>query len=151
MVVDSLGNAKIYRPLGARIAAALDYLQRTDFSGLPAGRQELDGDNMFALVQDYTSKREGEGRWEHHRRYIDLQYVASGIERLGYAPVPSLKAEPFDTSKDIAFLTGSGDFVTLPAGHFVLLWPGDAHMPGLAAGSPGPVRKVVVKIAVAQG
>jgi YhcH/YjgK/YiaL family protein len=67
---------------------------------------------------------------------------------MGYAPVPSLKAEPFDTAKDITFLSGSGSFVTLPAGHFVLLWPGDAHMPGMAAGDVVPVRKVVVKIVV---
>jgi beta-galactosidase beta subunit len=29
----------------------------------------------------------------------------------------------------------------------MILWPGDAHMPGVEAGVPGPVRKVVVKIA----
>jgi len=31
---------------------------------------------------------------------------------------------------------------------FMILWPGDAHMPGVAADGPGLVRKVVVKIAL---
>jgi len=45
------------------------------------------------------------------------------------------------------WLDGAGDYLTVGAGQFVILWPGDAHMPGIAAGVPGPVRKVVVKIA----
>jgi YhcH/YjgK/YiaL family protein len=32
------------------------------------------------------------------------------------------------------------------AGSFVVFFPEDAHMPGMAAGSPEPIRKVVVKI-----
>jgi YhcH/YjgK/YiaL family protein len=148
MVVDSLSNAGTYRRLGARIAAALDYLGRTDFASLTPGRYAIDGDALFALVQDYTSKPEADGRWEHHRRYIDAQFVVSGVERIGYAPASSLDTGPFDAERDIAFLTGSGSFVTIPAGHVMLLWPDDAHMPGIAAGEPCAVRKVVVKIAV---
>ncbi|MCX7706947.1 MAG: YhcH/YjgK/YiaL family protein [Anaerolineae bacterium] len=36
----------------------------------------------------------------------------------------------------------------LSAGSFMLLWPDEAHMPGLAVDDPVPIRKVVVKIAV---
>ena len=48
--------------------------------------------------------------------------------------------------KDVEFLTGDGAFVQLAAGDFVVLWPGEAHMPGMANGAPAPVTKVVVKI-----
>ena len=41
-----------------------------------------------------------------------------------------------------------GDRVTATAGTFVVFYPHDAHMPGLALGKPSPVRKVVVKVAV---
>jgi len=37
--------------------------------------------------------------------------------------------------------------VTLLAGEFILLWPGEAHMPGMAIDEPACVRKIVVKIA----
>ena len=99
-------------------------------------------------MQDYTSKPEREGRWERHERYIDLQYVVSGVERIGYAPVRSLDSGPYDADRDIAFLAGTGSFVTMPAGHLMLLWPGDAHMPGIAEGEATLVRKVVIKIAL---
>jgi YhcH/YjgK/YiaL family protein len=149
MVIDSLKNAHIYEGLGPRIKAALDYVARTDLRTLPPGRHDIDGDQIYLLLQDYQSKRESEGQWEHHRRYIDLQYVVDGVERIGYAPAASLTAAPYDEARDIAFPTGRGSFVTVAAGDFVLLWPDDAHMPGMAAGEPAPVRKAVVKIAAA--
>ncbi len=73
----------------------------------------------------------------------------SGVERMGVAPVSRMTETEYQTDRDLAWLEGTGDFLTLGAGQFMLLWPGDAHMPGIDAGVPGPVRKVVVKIAVA--
>ena len=51
MILDRLENAGLYRPLGAKIALALDYLGRTDFSQVADGRYELDGDEVFSVVQ----------------------------------------------------------------------------------------------------
>ena len=148
MVVDILENARLYAPLGDRISKALEHVASTNFRDAPIGRYDLDGDRTYVLVQDYTPKPEREGRWERHRRYIDLQVLVSGTERIGYAPVASLDSGPYDAEKDVALLTGRGSFVTLSGGQFMLLWPDDAHLPGIAADTPGPVRKVVVKIAV---
>ena len=50
--------------------------------------------------------------------------------------------------EDFRLLAGEGDRVTAAAGTFVVFFPHDAHMPGLALGEPAPVRKVVVKVAV---
>ena len=41
-----------------------------------------------------------------------------------------------DPAKDIEFLTGDGDFVQLNAGDFIVLWPGEVHMPGMAVAAP---------------
>ena len=50
--------------------------------------------------------------------------------------------------KDFQALSGEGVYLPMGSGDFMLLWPQDAHMPGMAAESPVPVKKVVVKIAV---
>ena len=146
MVIDQLWNAHLYRPLGPRIARALDFLVQADPAALEPGRHELDGDNIYALVSEYVSKLKDEGRWEAHRRYIDLQCVARGVEHVGYAPVGHLTPEPYNEAKDLMRLAGEGEFLTLAPGQFMLLWPDDAHMPGVAADQPAPVKKVVVKI-----
>lgn len=148
MIIDQISNASLYRPLGAGIARALDYLQRTDLAGLEPGRRDLDGNRVYAQVSEYLSKRPEEGRWEAHRRYIDLQCVISGTERIGYAPIGRLEAQPYDEAKDLMRLSGHGEFLTIRPGEFVLLWPGDAHMPGIAAGEPAPIRKLVLKVGV---
>lgn len=71
-----------------------------------------------------------------------------GEEHIGVAPLACLTAEPNDADRDLLWLTGDGDRVTLRPGEFVLLWPEDGHMPDLAITAPVPVVKVVFKIAV---
>jgi YhcH/YjgK/YiaL family protein len=74
--------------------------------------------------------------------------VARGVERIGVSPIGQLAGGEYDDKKDVTWLTGTGDFITLDQTRFIILWPGDAHMPGIAAGVPAEVRKVVIKIAV---
>ena len=149
MIFDQLSNAHLYAALGRPIETALEYLKRTDLAGLSPGRHEIEGVGIYASVSEYTTKLPDAGRWEAHRRYIDLQYVVHGTERIGHAPVDMLRAEPYDEEKDVMWLSGDGQFVTLVPGDFMLLFPTDAHMPGMAVDAPVAVKKVVVKIAVA--
>jgi biofilm protein TabA len=148
MIFDLLTNAHLYAGLGPRIVLGFDFLAGTDLLALPTGRHEIDGDRVFALVSSYEPKPLSAGKWEAHRRYLDLQYVATGVERFGIVPIDRLDSGEYIPEKDITWLTGSGDFVTLGSGQFVIVWPGEAHMPGLDSGVPGTVRKIVVKIAV---
>jgi biofilm protein TabA len=148
MITDRLTNAHLYLSLGARIQRAFEYLQQTDLRTLPTGRYELDGKNLYVMSQEYSSKLPEQGKWEAHRRYIDLQYVVSGTERIGYAHLSRLAQGDYIPEKDFLGLTGDGSYITLSAGDFMLLFPEDAHMPGMAVGDPVPVKKVVVKVAI---
>ena len=149
MIIDSIQNRARYERLGTGIAKALEYLARTDVSKMATGRYDLDGDNVYALVQRYDTKPREKGVWEAHRRYIDVQFVASGVESMGYAPIGSLTVtQPYAADNDCVLLAGTGDFVTAAAGTFVVFFPEDAHMPCLACGAPPAVCKVVVKVAV---
>ena len=71
-----------------------------------------------------------------------------GVERIGFGPMTRFEQESYDPAKDYVALSGEGEFLTLEEGCFMLLWPGEGHMPGIAADAPGPVKKVVVKIEV---
>jgi biofilm protein TabA len=147
MIVDTLTNRRLYAGLGGRIAEALVLLAFEDFRAKAVGKHEVQGASLFYLVQDYTTKPLEQGAWESHRKYLDVQYVVDGTERMGWAPVSSLTVtKPYDPSGDAALYQGEGSFITAPAGTFFLLWPDDGHMPGIAAGAPSPVRKIVVKV-----
>jgi YhcH/YjgK/YiaL family protein len=146
MIIDHIKNAAQYAGLGKRIQAGLEWLAATDFSVMAPGRYELDGNNLYALVQTYDTRDPALGKWEAHRRYIDIQYVVSGREKMGYAEISTLVGSGYDAEKDFQLLVGEGDFLTCGPGTFILFAPQDAHMPCLAADKPQTVTKVVVKV-----
>ena len=151
MIFDSISNSRSYEQALPELAAAFRYLAETDFSATADGTYPLGGDGFRAIVQSYESKAPEAARLEAHRRFIDVQYIVSGEERIGCAPLARAGAPlaPFDDAKDIVFLDGAFEPVTLRAGDFALFFPQDAHAPGIrAGGSPAHVRKVVIKIPV---
>ena len=83
MIIDQLANSHLYYSLTSRIKLAFDYLDKIDLSTLSVGRNEIEGDNIYAMLQQYTSKPREQGLWEAHRRYIDLQLVIQGAEQIG--------------------------------------------------------------------
>ena len=148
MIVDLLSNSHLYRGLHPRIDRAFEYLHQTNLTALEPGDYEIDGESIYARVLAYTTRLPGNCEWEAHRRYIDLQVMVEGAERIAYTPLSSMTPGEYDEAKDFLHLSGTGDPVTLSSGSFMLLWPTDGHMPGLAADQPAPIKKVVVKIVV---
>jgi YhcH/YjgK/YiaL family protein len=148
MITDHLNHIEQYFCLGTRIETALRYLFKTDFTAVNPGRYNLEEEDIFALVEEYQSKPKHEGFWEAHIKYLDVQYVVEGAEHMGYCPVSSMTAGDYDKKKDFHKLEGDGDFFTLRSGHFAILHPQDAHMPGTAIDQPQQVKKVVVKVRV---
>jgi len=146
MIVARLANPTPLFQLPSRLARALDYLRATDMRSVPIGRHDLDGDRLFALVQEYTTRAADQCVWEAHRRYIDVQFVAVGAERMGYASLAQMRErDAYDAARDEAFFEHREEFVTIRAGLFAIFGPEDVHSPGHVAGQPGLVRKVVIK------
>jgi YhcH/YjgK/YiaL family protein len=148
MIADCLEHADRYLVLHAGLRPAFDFLRQTGLERLPDGRIDLDGDRAYVLLQRYATHPPAEGRLEAHQRYLDVQCLLSGSERIGYAPVPAGRAvaTPYDAGRDIGFYAGDCDFLTLRPGGFMLFWPWDGHMPGCHDGPPATVRKAVVKL-----
>jgi biofilm protein TabA len=149
MIADNIKNRGIYSGVSARLAKALDYLAATDFTKLEVGRYEVDGDNIYALVQNPTSKTRADAKYEGHKRYIDIQYIFEGEEIIYVEPAQGLEVtKEYNPEKDgMKFAdNGKGSAVVLRAGDFAVLYPHEAHMPCVCVTSPAPERKVVVKV-----
>lgn len=150
MILEFLSRAERCAALSPGIAAALRYLRSIDFTTLPDGKVEIDGPRLIANVMRYQTKLPEQAVWESHRQYIDVQYVVTGQERIGYVPLdkaPPVQA-PYNDTKDVIFYEPGCDTFTLRAGQFAIFYPEDIHAPSLADGEPGPVLKVVMKVAV---
>ena len=131
---------------------AFAFLRSASLHSLPDGRVEIDGDRVFALVQRYHTKAVDSPTFEFHRKYIDIQFIVSGEEIIGWAPLEGVTVtEAYDTERDVCIGTsakGSWTRAYLEAGQLAVLWPEDGHAPKLAGCAPSSVMKIVVKVAV---
>ena len=66
------------------IVRALDFLKNTDLKALPGGRHEIEGDMMYANVDDVETKLFETTKPESHRNYVDIQFMVSGEENMGF-------------------------------------------------------------------
>jgi YhcH/YjgK/YiaL family protein len=148
MIIDRIEHCPLYTGLGDGIRLALEHIRTTDFTQSKTGRYDLDGDNLFVIVNDYETVSRQAGQLEGHRQYIDVQYLVRGTEWIGYAPLTGqIIAMDYDAADDCILYEGEATFVKIQAGMFAVFFPHDLHQPGTGQ-EPNPVRKVVVKVKI---
>lgn len=146
MICDTLDRlTACLRLPGLREAAA--FLQTAD--SLPCGEYPLGGGN-FVRIQEYETRPENECRWEAHHKYIDLQVLLRGRERIGWMPLERAgRGGEYNPGGDVRFFDGAADasaVISMEEGLFALFFPEDAHRPCCADGCPSGVRKAVCKL-----
>lgn len=150
MILDTLANSGRYGAVHPLFPIAFDFLKMADWGKVADGKVELAGGNrLYAIMQSYLSRTYEAGKYEDHRKYIDIQYIISGEERIEYLhDAKGLDvSSPYDAEKDIAFYGSKpGTPAILRAGSFMILFPGEIHKPSLALDAPSAVRKAVIKV-----
>ena len=129
---------------------AFAYLKDNDLKTLEKGRHPIDGENVFAIVTEDPSKNFDKTNWESHRKYIDLQSVIEGEEKIGvYAVLKAKVTKEYDEAKDVANYSADGKLYSAKPGTFFLFFPSDAHRPNITPGGNLVVKKIVIKIRAA--
>lgn len=130
---------------------AFVFLNRKDLATLAPGKYPIDGDKVYATVGEFVTKDMDSTKWESHRKYIDLQYMITGKEKIGVASVAGAKVTAaYDDAHDIAHYETNGHFYVAEPGTFFLFFPTDAHRPDLKEKTNDHVKKLVIKIGVAE-
>jgi len=147
MILDTLLNAAKYAGLRDGCSEAFGFLDHPGMAELPDGKYPIAGECIYAIVVRTQGRRVSEGQLEGHRRHIDIQYVVTGDESMGWSPAGQLtEAVPYDEERDLVFFKGEPEsIVRIPPGSFAVLLPTDAHLPLIGS---GPIHKVVVKVAI---
>jgi YhcH/YjgK/YiaL family protein len=148
MILDTFSCAERYAGLHRRFGRALRFLAETDLESLPTGRSEIDGDDLFVILERRDGRGRDAARLEAHRRYIDIQYTIRGEEEIGWTSLASCADPdgPFDAEKDIVFFRDPPTtWLRVPHGTFAVFFPEDAHAPLAGAGA---IVKAIVKVAV---
>ena len=150
MILDTLQNAQLYYGLGPKFIKAFEYLAHTDLTKLEKGKYEIDGTDIFAIVNEYETVDASREQMESHKKYIDLQYMVKGVELMGHDFLQQqAPSKVYDEEKDfMLFAEQPAFFSKLEQHHFAIFFPTDLHMPNIMNGKSMQVKKVVVKISV---
>ena len=148
MNFDDLVNLKQYNIVSDEV---LDFISKLNIN-TPVGRYDIT-DRIYANVEEYNTKSELDANLEGHRKYIDIQLLISGQERIDFINIDGLKVlESYDCVKDIIFYKKPRvelNKLYLNGRNFAVFYPQDAHAPGITTlGLQNNVKKVVIKIAV---
>ena len=146
MIVEPLDQLSRYFGLHPLFQKANDFLMLAERQGFPEGRYPLDGEKLIAIVT--TGDREFGAQLEAHRRYIDIQYIMSGIDRIGWRSVASCQdiASAYAAEQDKIFFADTPvTWVDVQPGCFAIFFPNDAHVP---LSGEGPVKKIIIKVEV---
>ncbi|TXH77073.1 YhcH/YjgK/YiaL family protein [Thiobacillus sp.] len=148
MILATLAEADRYAALHPLFSRAFEFLRGTDLTTLAPGKHDVQGEQVFAIVEACDGRMRADAKLECHRRYIDIQLVVEGVDEMGWKPVAACMdpATDYDAARDIRFFNDTpSNWIATPPGAFCLFFPEDAHAPLVGTGM---IRKVVVKIAV---
>lgn len=148
MVLDKLANTSRYTCMHPLFEQAFRYLQQTDLLKEPTGVHEIRGKELFAIVSEAKGIAKDDAKLEVHRKYIDIQFVISGTDHMGWKDLAQCSdpIDPYTEERDAAFFPDkTSNWFDVPAGSFTIFYPDDAHA---AMVTDEVVRKVVLKIAV---
>ena len=148
MILDTVENYQLYNSINERIAKGFDFLRTTDLDSLPSGKHDIEGDTIFALVQEYQTKPLEECKLESHKKYIDIQYVIRGEEMMGITTQNNQKIIEINEEKDYTFYEGNTSLVLVSKGMFTIFFPDDLHQPCVQIESAAEVKKVVIKVLI---
>ena len=125
------------------------FLRDSNLATLKPGRYAIDGDNVYAIITEAPSKEFDQSAWESHKKYIDLQYVIKGKEKIGLVQLAEATVtKPYDEAKDYANYSAAGKYYIAVPDTFFLFFPEDVHRPNIKVEGYDVVKKLVIKIRV---
>ena len=138
------------RKLKERINFTLDFLKKTNLEQLELGKLVIN-DWLYINVQEYITKDLSEGRFESHKKYVDIQMMIDGTEAIETSDIDKLELETaYDEDKDVMFWKKKPNLMrsVISNGSYVILYPQNAHMPCIAVDKPIKVKKLVAKVLI---
>ena len=152
MIFDNIKNCEIYYGMNPKFKKAFEFINRAIKEGLDKGKYEIEGNEVYAIVQKYQTGHKDIKKFEGHKKYIDIQCMLNGIEIIGMQKISdAVILTEYNDEKDAAIYSRSNNafYCIAKKGDFCIFYPDDIHSPGSAFDSlPTEVEKIVVKIRI---
>ena len=149
MILDYMKNYRMYNSLVSNLEEGMTFVNT--LLDKPEGRYEAEH-GIYAMVQIGVTSDIGKDRMETHEKYLDVQYLVSGKERLGFTKnTGDYQIAEHIKERDLIFYQSVEDegWIESRPGCFCIFFPSDIHRPECISGESMKLRKVVVKVSAA--
>jgi len=147
MICDNIKNINRYYDVDNSLKTALNKIKECSSNSI--GKYEIDGKNLFLNISSYETSEKEEYIFENHKKYIDVQYILSGEEKiLVRENDDSFLYQKYDEEIEAEFYKFSFGYteIILSEGDFLILFPGETHSVGFCIDKPKVVKKIVAKV-----
>lgn len=147
MLISSIKNYKNILKFFPQLDIVFDYILKNISSKTIDGKYNITK-TIYVNVQTCDPKPKKEQLLEKHKKYIDLQYIISGKEKIGWKFFDKTfkVLKKYNSKNDISFYSNPPDtFINLKVGEFAIFFPEDTHAPLCCDDT---VKKCIVKIPV---
>ncbi|MDD3569991.1 MAG: YhcH/YjgK/YiaL family protein [Lachnospiraceae bacterium] len=151
MIISSYKKLDTYKGLSKNLDTAINYLQNADKTNLEGGKLAIDGDEVYAVVSEYSTRTLDEGKYETHEKYLDIQCLLEGEEFILITNKSKLKSTGYDAVCDKENYTDGAEEVSVRIMPEValILYPEEAHKACcMVNNEKKPVKKLLLKVKI---
>ena len=152
MIFTNVNDEVQNKSLAKDIQFCIEYAKKNEnkILSLVHGSYDVGNNDIKMNVGKYFTKSENEKFWESHKKYLDVQIIINGTEKVAISDIRNMEVKSFDSEKDLVILKGEKAFdVVMKTGDVLVFFPNDVHKPELNVSendNSGNIRKIVTKV-----
>lgn len=149
MIFGNVDQLEDFDFLSDKIKACFAYVNTHDLMSMEPGFHEIDGDDFFVNLCEYTTMSVEERFWEAHRAYLDIHFMVSGAEQIDMCFIENMQQKEYQPKDDFLPMDGEPNgHVILREGDFLVCYPRDGHRTAIRVGESQKIRKAIFKVKI---
>ena len=152
MIFTNVNDEVQNKRLAKDIQFCIEYAKKKEnrILSLVHGSYDVGYNDIKMNIGKYFTKSENEKFWESHKKYLDVQIMINGTEKVAINDIRDMEVKSFDEEKDLTILEGDKAFdIVMKTGDVLVFFPNDVHKPELNVSEnddSGNIRKIVTKV-----
>ena len=152
MIITNVNNEIQNKSLAKDIRFCIEFAKKNEnkILSLVNGSYDVGYNDIKMNLGKYFTKKENEKFWESHKKYLDVQIMINGTEKVSVGDMRNMDIKSFDAEKDLVILDGEKTFdIIMTTGDVLVFFPNDVHKPELNISendNSGNIRKIVTKV-----
>ena len=152
MIITNVNNEIQNKSLAKDIRFCIEFAKKNEnkILSLVNGSYDVGYNNIKMNLGKYFTKSENDKFWESHKKYLDVQIMINGTEKVAINDIRDMEVKSFDEERDLTILEGDKAFdIIMETGDVLVFFPNDVHKLELNVSEnddSGNIRKIVTKV-----